>query len=309
MPTLLRFLVRRTVESVITILVIVSVVFVVLNLSGDPIRMMASPTASEQEVAALRTAFGFDKPLVFRYVDFLAQISRLRFGDSISTRQSALKMVLQRMPATLLLAFTALALATLLGIPLGMLAAVRRGKAADTAAIVVSTVGQSMPVFWIALLLIFVFGVMIPILPPSGYGTPAHLVLPSISIAIFLLAGIVKVTRSSVLEVLSQPFVTVVRSKGLDERLVLFKHVFRNASIPVLTQLTLQMRFVIGGSVVVESVFGWPGVGQLLAQAAYGRDYPVVIAATFFIALFILAFSMVLDLAYGFVDPRVRIWR
>jgi peptide/nickel transport system permease protein len=305
----LRFIVSRVVQSVITILIIVSVVFVVLNLSGDPIRMMASPTASEQEVAVLRTEFGFDKPLVVRYVDFLAQVSRLRFGDSISTQQPALKLVLQRMPATLLLAFAALALATLIGIPLGMLAAVKRGKTADTAAMLVSMVGQSMPVFWIALLLIFVFGVMIPILPPSGYGTPAHLVLPSVSIAIFLLAGIVRVTRSSVLEVLEQPFVTVVRSKGLAERVVLFKHVFRNASIPVLTQLSLQMRFVIGGSVVVESVFGWPGVGQLLAQAAYGRDYPVVIAATFFIALFILAFSMVLDLAYGLVDPRVRIWQ
>ncbi|MDP2790599.1 MAG: ABC transporter permease [Rectinemataceae bacterium] len=305
---MLRFVARRAAESVVTILVILSVVFVVLNLSGDPIRMMASPTASEQEVAALRTAFGFDKPLAFRYFDFLSQISRLRFGDSISTRQPALKMVLQRMPATLLLAFTALGLATIIGIPLGMLAAVKRGKAADTTAVLLSMVGQSMPVFWIALLLIFVFGVMIPILPPSGYGTPAHLVLPSVSIAIFLLAGIVRITRASMLEVLEQPFVTVVRSKGVDESLVLFKHVFRNASIPVLTQLTLQMRFVIGGSVVVESVFGWPGVGQLLAQAAYGRDYPVVIAATFFIALFILAFSMVLDLAYGLVDPRVRIW-
>ncbi len=304
-----RFFVRRVVESVITILVIVSVVFLVLNLSGDPIRMMASPTASEQEVAELRAAFGFDKPLVLRYGDFLSQVSRLRFGDSINTRQPALQMVLQRLPATLMLAFTALALATIFGIPLGMLAAVKRGKAADTAAVLVSMVGQSMPVFWIALLLIFVFGVMIPILPPSGYGTLAHLVLPSVSIAIFLLAGIVRVTRASMLDVLQQPFVTVVRSKGLNESLVLFKHVLRNASIPVLTQLTLQMRFVIGGSVVVESVFGWPGVGQLLAQAAYGRDYPVVIAATFFIALFILAFSMVLDLAYGLVDPRVRIWK
>ena len=304
-----RFIVRRVVESVITILVIVSVVFLVLNLSGDPIRMMASPTASEQEVAELRAAFGFDKPLVLRYGDFLSQVSRLRFGDSINTRQPALKMVLQRLPATLTLAFTALALATVFGIPLGMLAAVKRGKAADTAAVLVSMVGQSMPVFWIALLLIFVFGVMIPILPPSGYGTLAHLVLPSVSIAIFLLAGIVRVTRASMLDVLQQPFVTVVRSKGLKESLVMFKHVLRNASIPVLTQLTLQMRFVIGGSVVVESVFGWPGVGQLLAQAAYGRDYPVVIAATFFIALFILAFSMVLDLAYGLVDPRVRIWK
>jgi peptide/nickel transport system permease protein len=304
----LRFIARRALQGVLTILVIVSVVFLVLNLSGDPIRLMASPTASEQDVAALRAAFGFDKPLAIRYLDFLRQISLLRFGESIRTQQPALVAVLERMPATLLLAFTAMALATLIGIPLGMLAAVKRGTIADAPAVLLSMVGQAMPVFWIALLLIFVFGVRFPMLPPSGYGTSQHLVLPSISIALFLLAGIVRVTRASVLEVLSQPFVTVARSKGLAERLVLVKHVFRNASIPVLTQLSLQMRFVIGGSVVVESVFGWPGVGQLLAQAAYGRDFPVVIAATFFIALFILAFSMLLDLAYGLVDPRVRVW-
>jgi peptide/nickel transport system permease protein len=304
-----RFVARRALESVLTILVIVSVVFLVLNLSGDPIRLMASPTASAEDVAALRAAFGFDKPLAVRYLDFLRQISFLRFGDSIRTQQPALVAVLQRMPATLLLAFTALALATVIGLPVGMLAAVKRGTIADAPAVLLSMVGQAMPVFWVALLLIFVFGVLIPVLPPSGYGTLQHLVLPSISIALFLLAGIVRVTRASVLEVLSQPFVTVVRSKGLAERLVLVKHVFRNASIPVLTQLSLQMRFVVGGSVVVESVFGWPGVGQLLAQAAYGRDFPVVIAATFFIALFILVFSMVLDVAYGLIDPRVRVWR
>ena len=306
---MLRFIGRRAIQSVITILIIVSVIFLVLNLSGDPIRMMVSPTASEQEVAEMRAAFGFDKPLGLRYLDFLAQITQLKFGDSIRTQQPALQMVLQRLPATLLLSFAALALATLIGIPLGMLAAIKRGTATDASAVLVSMIGQAMPVFWIALLLIFLFGVKFPILPPSGYGTPAHLVLPSVSIALFLLAGIVRVTRAAVLEVLSQPFVTVVRSKGLAERLVLFKHVFRNASIPVITQLSLQMRFVIGGSVVVESVFGWPGIGQLLAQSAYGRDYPVVIATTFFIALFILAFSMILDLAYGIIDPRVRVWR
>ena len=304
-----RFIARRALESILTILVIVSVVFLVLNLSGDPIRLMASPTASAEDVAALRAAFGFDKPLAVRYLDFLRQMSLFRFGDSIRTQQPALVAVLQRMPATLLLAFTALALATVIGIPVGMLAAVKRGTIADAPAVLLSMIGQAMPVFWVALLLIFVFGVLIPVLPPSGYGTLQHLVLPSISIALFLLAGIVRVTRASVLEVLSQPFVTVVRSKGLAERVVLVKHVFRNASIPVVTQLALQMRFVVGGSVVVESVFGWPGVGQLLAQAAYGRDFPVVIAATFFIALFILLFSMVLDVAYGLIDPRVRVWR
>ncbi|HEY9595438.1 MAG TPA: ABC transporter permease [Spirochaetia bacterium] len=306
---MLRFLARRLFQSIVTILIIVSVVFVVLNLSGDPIRMMVSPTASEREVAEMRAAFGFDKPLVLRYVDFLSQALLLKFGSSIRTQEPAVRMALQRLPATLLLAFTALALATVIGIPLGMLAAIKRGTAADATAGLVSMVGQAMPVFWIALLLIFTFGVLLPVLPPSGYGTLAHLVLPAVSIAFFLLAGIVRVTRASTLDVLSQPFVTVARSKGLGELMVLFKHVFKNASIPVLTQLSLQMRFVIGGSVVVESVFGWPGIGQLLAQAAYGRDYPVVIATTFFIALFILVFSMVLDLAYGLIDPRVRVWR
>jgi ABC-type dipeptide/oligopeptide/nickel transport system permease component len=304
-----RFIAQRVFQAIVTILIIVSVVFLVLNMSGDPIRMMLSPTATEQDVAEMRAAFGFDKPLGLRYLDFLRQVTLLRFGDSIRTQQPALQTVLQRLPATLLLAFTSLALATFIGIPLGMWAAVKRGTPADTAAVLVSMVGQAMPVFWIALLLIFLLGVVFPVLPPSGYGTLAHLVLPAVSLALFLLAGIVRVTRSSMLEVLSEPFVTVVRSKGLGERSVLFKHVLRNASMPVLTQISLQMRFVIGGSVVVESVFGWPGIGQLLAQAAYARDYPVVIATTFFIALFILAFSMLLDLAYGFVDPRVRVWR
>lgn len=302
-----KFIVRRALQSLVTILIIVSVVFLVLNLSGDPIRMLVSPTASAEDVEQMRAAYGLDKPLALRYFDFLGQVAQLRFGDSIRTQQPALQMVLDRLPATLILAFASLALAALIGIPLGMLAAVKKGSAADAASVLVSMLGQSMPVFWIALLLIFVFGVLIPVLPPSGYGTPAHLILPSVSIAFFLLAGIVRVTRSAVLEVLSQPFVTVLRSKGVGESLVLAKHVFRNASIPVVTQLSLQMRFVIGGSVVVESVFGWPGVGQLLAQAAYGRDYPVVIAATFFIALFILAFSMILDVAYGLIDPRVHV--
>jgi peptide/nickel transport system permease protein len=303
------FVVQRLVQSLITIVLIVSVVFLVLNLSGDPIRMMISPTASEQDVAQMRSAYGFDKPLALRYFDFLGQVAQFQFGESIRTQQSALDMVLARLPATLLLAFLSLALATVVGVPLGMLSAVKRGTPTDAAVMLGSLIGQSMPVFWIALLLIFVFGVAFPILPPSGYGTAAHLVLPTVSIAVFLLAGIVRVTRSAVLDVLSQPFVTVARSKGVGESLVLVKHVFRNASIPVLTQISLQMRFVIGGSVVVESVFGWPGIGQLLAQSAYARDYPVVIASTFFIALFILAFSLLLDLAYGLVDPRVRVWK
>ncbi|MDC7125194.1 MAG: ABC transporter permease [Spirochaetales bacterium] len=306
---MIKFILRRLIQSLVTIVIIVSVVFLVLNLSGDPIRMIASPTASEADLAQLRSAYGLDKPLAVRYVNYLSKVAHLEFGESLRTQQEALQMVLKRLPATLVLAFSALVLATIVGIPIGMLAALKKGTSIDSTAVLISMIGQAMPVFWIALLLIFLFGVLIPILPPSGYGTPAHLVLPTISLSLFLLAGIVRVTRSSTLEVLSQPFVNVLNSKGISEHLILIKHIFRNASIPVLTQLSLQMRFVIGGSVVVESVFGWPGIGQLLAQSAYGRDYPVVIASTFFIALFILVFSMVLDIFYGLIDPRVRVWK
>ncbi len=302
------FVLTRVGQGAIAIVVVVSVVFIVLNLSGDPIRMMLPPTASEEQAEAMRRSFGLDRPVALRYLSFMGRIARLDFGESIQRRRPALDVVLERLPATLLLSFSALATAALIGIPLGVAAAIKRGKALDTAAILVSMVGQSTPVFWIALILIFVFAVMVPVLPPSGYGTAAHLVLPTLSIALFLVAGVTRVTRTSTIEVLSQPFVTVVRSKGLGEGNVIFKHVLRSAAIPVVTQLSLQMRFVIGGSVVVESIFGWPGIGQLLAQAAFGRDYPVVITATFFVALFIILFNVVLDLVYGLIDSRVRVW-
>ncbi len=304
-----RFIGQRVVQGAVAILVVISVVFFVLNLSGDPIRMLLPPTASADEVAAMRASYGLDRPLAVRYAIFLTQMTRFDFGASIQTRRPAIEMVLERLPATVVLAFSALIVAALVGVPLGMFAAVKRGSPADATVVLVSMAGQATPVFWIGLLLIFLFAVVIPILPPSGYGTAAHLVLPTVTIALFLLSGVTRVTRTATLDVLSRPFVTVLKSKGVSERLVLFKHVLRNAAIPVVTQLSLQMRFVIGGSVVVESIFGWPGIGQLLAQAAYARDYPVVIACTFFVALFILVFNVALDIAYTIIDPRVRAWR
>ncbi|MCY4354510.1 MAG: ABC transporter permease [Truepera sp.] len=302
------FLGQRTLQGLLAIFLVLSMVFLVLNVSGDPIRLMLPPSASQEDVEAMRKSFGLDRPLVFRYFTFLNQMAQLDFGKSVQTRRPALGMVLQRLPATLLLAFSALGLAALFGIPLGILAAVRRGSSLDTLAILLSMVGQSTPVFWIALVLIFMFGVIFPVLPPSGYGTAAHLVLPAASLSLFLLAGMTRVTRTSLIEVLNLPYVTVARSKGVREHMVIIKHALRNAAIPVATQLTLQMRFVIGGAVVVESIFGWPGLGQLLAQAAFARDYPVVISCTLFVSLFVLVFNLALDFSYGAIDPRIRLW-
>lgn len=306
---MIRYIGRRIFQGLLAIVIVISVIFLVLNLSGDPIRMLLSPTASPEEVRKMREVYGLDRSLVVRYGVFLSQAAHLNFGNSIQSRRPAVDLALERLPATLLLSFSSLVTAALAGIPLGMAAALKRGSPVDTLAVFISMIGQSTPVFWIALILIFLFAVMIPILPPSGYGSAAHLVLPAVSIALFLTAGVTRVTRTSTLEVVNQPFVTVVRSKGLSRRSVLIKHILRNAALPVVTQLSLQMRFVIGGSVVVESIFGWPGIGQLLAQSAYRRDYPVVIAATFFTALFILAFNLLLDLMYTLIDPRIRAWK
>ena len=306
---MIRYIGQRIFQGLLAIVIVISVVFLVLNLSGDPIRMLLSPTASQEEVRKMREVYGLDRSLAVRYGLFLSQAAHLNFGNSIQSRRPAVDLALERLPATLLLSFSSLAMAALAGIPLGMAAALKRGSAADTLAVFISMIGQSTPIFWIALILIFLFAVMIPILPPSGYGSAAHLVLPAVSIALFLTAGVTRVTRTSTLEVVNQPFVTVIRAKGLSRRSVLIKHILRNAAFPVVTQLSLQMRFVIGGSVVVESIFGWPGIGQLLAQSAYSRDYPVVIAATFFTALFILAFNLLLDLIYTLIDPRIRAWK
>ncbi len=303
-----KYLITRIAQGVVAIVIVISVVFLVLNLSGDPVRLMLPPTASEEAVAEMRDSFGLDEPLAVRYFSFLARSARFDFGESIKTRRPAMDMVFDRLPATLMLAAAALSLAAITGVPLGTLAGIKRGKTADSVAVLISMTGQATPVFWIALLLILLFGVTFPIFPPSGYGTAAHLVLPSVSIALFLLAGVTRITRTSTIEVMSRPFVTVARSRGLGEQLIIVKHVLRNAAIPVVTQLGLQMRFVVGGSVVVESIFGWPGIGQLLAQSAYGRDYPVVIASTFVIALFIIVFNLLLDLLYSIIDPRVRVW-
>ncbi len=305
---MLSYIASRFFQGLLTIFLVVTVVFVVLNLSGDPIRMMLPPTASAEDVAAMREAFGFDRPLPEQYVKFLRQVVKLDFGRSIQTRMPATEQVLMRFPATLLLAFSSLLLAALIGIPLGILAATRRGKLLDGVAVSVSLIGQSIPVFWIALVLILLLGVFWPILPPSGYGTIQHLILPMLTIALFLIAGITRVTRTSMIEILPQMYLTAARAKGLPERRVIVKHALRNASIPIITQLGLQLRFVLGGSVVVESIFGWPGLGQLLAQAAYGRDYPLVTATTFFIACLIIGINILLDMAYTMVDPKVRFW-
>lgn len=302
---MLRYLVRRVVLSVTVLLGLSLLVFAMVNLSGDPVRLLLPPDASAAEVAHFRTAMGFDDALPVRYLRFLGQALRLDFGDSIQLRDPALGLVLQRLPATLSLAGLAVAAAVVIGVPLGVLTAVRRDTAWDTVVTSLALVGQSTPVFWVGVMSILLFAVRLRWLPSSGIGTWEHLVLPAGTLTLFLLGGLVRVTRTSMMEVLERPYVRTATSKGQRRTVVVWKHAFRNALIPVVTQIGLQMRFVIGGSVITETIFAWPGLGRLLVNAVYARDYPVVEAGVFVVALILILVNTLVDLSYARLNPKV----
>jgi peptide/nickel transport system permease protein len=304
---MLTYLGRRLVLSFVTLLGLTLLVFVLINLSGDPIRLLLPPDAPQSEVIAYRHAMGFDAPLPVRYARFLGAVARFDFGTSIQLGQPALGLVLERLPATLALAGLAVALAVLIGLPLGVTAATRRDSVWDSLVTAVAVTGQSTPVFWLAIMGILLFAVRLRWLPAAGIGGWQHYVLPSLTLALFLLGGIVRVTRTSVLEVLGKAYVRSARAKGVAQRLVVWRHALRNAAIPIVTVIGLQLRFVLGGSVITETVFAWPGLGRLLVQAVYARDYPVVEAGVFVVAILLILANTLVDVSYTLLNPRVRI--
>lgn len=304
---MLSYLGRRLLLSVVTLFGLTLLVFVLINLSGDPIRLLLPPDATQQEVAAYRQAMGFDDPLPVRYGRFVAQVVRFDFGTSIQLREDAVALVAQRLPATLSLAGLAVLLAVGLGLPLGVLAATRRNTAVDSLVTAVAVTGQSTPVFWLAIMGILLFAVRLRWLPAAGTGSWRHYVLPAATLALFLLGGIVRVTRTSMLEVLGAAYVRSARAKGVAARAVVWRHALRNAAIPIVTVVGLQMRFVLGGSVITETVFAWPGLGRLLVQAVYARDYPVVEAGVFAVALLLIAVNTLMDVSYTLLNPKVRL--
>jgi len=304
---MLTYLGRRLVLSFVTLFGLTLLVFVLVNLSGDPIRLLLPPDAPQSEVIAYRHAMGLDAPLPVRYVRFVRSVAHLDFGNSIQLGQPALGLVLQRLPATLSLAGLAVVLAVLIGLPLGVTAATRRNSAWDSLVTAMAVTGQSTPVFWLAIMGILLFAVRLRWLPAAGIGGWQHYVLPSATLALFLLGGIVRVTRTSVLEVLGKAYVRSARAKGVAETLVIWRHALRNAAIPIVTVIGLQLRFVLGGSVITETVFAWPGLGRLLVQAVYARDYPVVEAGVFVVAILLILANTLVDVSYTLLNPRVRI--
>jgi peptide/nickel transport system permease protein len=267
---------------------------------------MLGEQATPEQVAALRQALGLEEPLVTQYARFLGNAVRGDFGVSIRAQRPALPVVLERLPATLLLAAGAFVFAVALGLPIGVISAVKRLSLWDHGSMAVALLGQSMPVFWLGLMLIVVFSVHLGWFPVSGAGGPQHLVLPAVTLGTFLIGLIIRLTRSSMLDVLGQDYVRTARAKGLAEQAVILRHALRNALIPVVTLLGLQLGLLLGGAVITETVFAWPGVGMLTVTAIHQHDYPVVQCAVFISAVLVVTINWAVDVLYHVLDPRIR---
>lgn len=302
-----QYLVGKLVHTAIVLVCVLTLVFVVLHLTGDPVMMMLPPNATQDEIQALTTALGLDQPLPVQYVRFLGRLVRGDLGVSLQHQQPAMGLVLERLPASLLLTVTALVMAVVVAVPLGLLAAARRGTALDHLAVGLAALGQSAPIFWTGLMLMLVFAVTLKLLPTTGYGSWRQLVMPALTLAAYPMAAIARLVRSGMLEVLDADYVRTARAKGLQERRVLLKHAFKNAAMPVVTVIGLQFGLLLGGALVCEMIFAWPGVGRLLIFAINNRDFPLVEAGVFVIAMVFVVANLLVDLCYGWLDPRVNV--
>ena len=297
---------RRILQAIPILLGVIFIVMVSLDfIPGDPVRLMLGELATEDMVRDLRDELGLDEPLPIRYVQYVGGIVQGDFGRSIRDRRPVLDILGEALPVTLRLGGAALLLVLLVGIPLGVLSAATSNSAADNIVRVLSLVGLSMPVFWTGLLFIVLFSVQLRWLPVSGTGSLAHMVLPAVTLALPSIGILTRLTRSSVLEVLNEDYVRTARSKGVARGSILFKHTLRNALIPVVTALGIIVGQMVGGAVLTETVFAWPGVGRLTVFAIFGRDYVLVQGIVIVLAAAYICVNLLVDLSYGLIDPRI----
>jgi len=300
-----RYLFERLIYSVMVVLGVVIVVFLIMRLTGDPAALLLPLGFTQEDLQRVRREMELDQPLHVQVARYLSRVVRGNFGQSLRYHDSAIRLVLERAPATLRLTAAAMAVMLLVALPLGILAALRRDSLLDVAASAVALAGQAMPTFWIGIIFILIFGLRLQWLPTSGSGTVWHLVMPSIALGAFSAGLTTRLVRSSLLEVLSQHYVRTARSKGLTERLVIIKHALRNAGLPVVTVVGLQMGTLLGGAIVTETVFGYPGMARLAVEAVFYRDFPVVQAFVVVTAVIMLSINLMVDLCYGILDPRI----
>jgi ABC-type dipeptide/oligopeptide/nickel transport system permease component len=302
-----RFLLHQLLQVLAVCLGISIITFLLLHLKGDPVVLLLPLDAGKEEMESFRHLMGFDQPLYVQYARFLVGAVQGNFGDSLYMKKSAFALVIERMPATLLLTFAGLMISLVIAMPLGIASAIRRYSLVDNLCTMFAVGGQAMPIFWLGIMLIIVFAVNLHWLPASGFGTWMHLVLPATTLGVFLAPLTMRLVRSGMLEVLSQDYVRTARAKGVSERRVLLTHAFRNAAIPVITVIGLQFGQLLGGAIVTETVFAWPGVATFTVTAIRNSDFPVVQASVFLLALCIVVVNLFVDVLVGLIDPRIRL--
>jgi len=304
---MLNYLLKRLFSTIPVLLGISLLLFFMLRLlPGDPAQVLAGQMATPQEIENIRQQLGLDRPIYEQYAHYLSRLVRFDLGRSARTQNPVTQEIWARLPNTLLLAVVAITLACLFGIPAGIISAVRPYSWIDYLVTTSALFGMSMPVFWLGLMLVIVFSVILKWLPAGGTGSWQHVILPSFTLAAFVVAFIARMTRSTMLETLSQDFTTTARSKGLQERVVVIKHALKNAMIPIITVVGLQFGLLLGGAVLTETVFAWPGLGRLIVDSILARDYPVIQGTILIFGLLYIMVNLVVDLIYALVDPRIR---
>jgi len=302
-----RFLLKRLIQSVVAILGTVTLIFFIQRLAGDPTLLMLPEGATHEDVEALRHQLGFDQPLITQYLEYVAQLARFDLGQSLVQRVPVADIIAARVPYTLYLAAGALVVAVGIGLPAGILMAVRRGTALERALMSLVLVGQSMPTFWSGILLIMLFAVTLGVVPSSGVDGVRSVVLPSLALGALTMATYARVARTAVLEELERDYVAAARAKGLSFGRVVRRHILRNAATPIITISALEIANLLAGAVIVETVFAWPGLGQLAVQSIAARDFPIVQAIVLLGACVSIALNLAADILYSVVDPRIRL--
>jgi len=310
--SLARFVGVRIAQAVPTLFGATLVMFILIRvLPGDPARLIAGPEALEEDVRRVREQLGLDKPIYVQFGDYMLSILRGDLGVSIKYRTPVINEILARLPYTIALALAAEAIAIAVAIPLGIISALKPRSRLSYAVSVISLVGASTPIFWIGLMFIYIFAVSLRVLPSSGAETPRHIILPAVTLALLLVGNLTRITRASVMDTLGSNHVLTAISKGLAQRIILRRHVLRNAMIPIVTIMGIQMGALLGGAVITETVFAWPGIGSLLVDSLFYRDYPLAQGIILFIVLVFIVINIVIDVLYAYIDPRVRetLWR
>jgi len=304
---MLQYVTQRLLQSIVVLFGVTTLVFSLLHLApGDPVLMMLPDGATQEQIDHLRSRLGLDRPLIEQFVSFLDRAVRGDLGTSLYHRQPALQVVLRYFPSTALLASAALLLTVAIGVPLGIISALKRDSSVDYLAMGFAVLGQAVPPFWLGIMLILIFSVNLGWFPTYGSGTWRHLILPAVTLGAYLMALITRLTRSGLLEVLNTDYVRTARAKGLRFRQVIWKHAFRNTLLPLVTVLGLQLGGLLAGTIVTETVFAWPGVGSIIVHAIFARDYPVIQAAVLFLSVVFVLVNILVDIMYAYIDPRIR---